>query len=94
MCLIFALPVARYQLQNHHRKRASTFEPFAFIHPACLRRWTRETQTCVYQRPLGSMRTQLGGFLAGFAMAGSIAMYQLQKDVWSSHRLLLQQVRP
>jgi hypothetical protein len=39
------------------------------------------------------MRTQVGGFLAGFAIAGGIAMYQLQKEVWSSHRLLLQQVR-
>jgi hypothetical protein len=42
----------------------------------------------------GSMtfRAQLQGFFAGFAIVGGIAMYQLQKDVWNSHRMIMESV--
>ena len=40
-----------------------------------------------------SFRGQLQGFFFGFAVAGGIAMYQLQKDMWSSHRLIIASVR-
>ena len=40
-----------------------------------------------------SFRGQLQGFFFGFAIAGGIAMYQLQKDMWSSHRMIMASVR-
>ena len=40
-----------------------------------------------------SLRSQLQGFALGSAIVGAIAMYQLQKDVWSSHRMILTAVR-
>lgn len=39
-----------------------------------------------------SFRGQLQGFFFGFAIAGGIAMYQLQKDMWSSHRMIMASV--
>jgi hypothetical protein len=40
-----------------------------------------------------TFRGQLQGFFMGFAIVGGIAMYQLQKDVWSSHRMIMESVR-
>lgn len=40
-----------------------------------------------------SFRSQLQGFALGSAIVGAFAMYQLQKDVWSSHRMILAAVR-
>lgn len=40
-----------------------------------------------------SFRSQLQGFALGSAIVGAFAMYQLQKDVWSSHRMILNSVR-
>lgn len=40
-----------------------------------------------------SIRSQLQGFFIGCGLVGAVAMYQLQKDVWSSHRLILEAVQ-
>jgi hypothetical protein len=40
-----------------------------------------------------SIRSQLQGFFIGAGLVGAVAMYQLQKDVWSSHRIILDSVR-
>lgn len=40
-----------------------------------------------------TFRAQLQGFFFGFAVVGGVAMYQLQKDMWSSHRMIMASVR-
>jgi formate/nitrite transporter FocA (FNT family) len=40
-----------------------------------------------------TFRAQLQGFFLGFGVVGGIAMYQLQKDMWSSHRMIMTSVR-
>ncbi|CAK9250719.1 hypothetical protein BDL97_02G101500 [Sphagnum fallax] len=37
-------------------------------------------------------RVRATSFLAGFAVASAIAIYQLQKDVWGSHQILADEV--
>lgn len=53
--------------------------------------------TCTCSGVLGSssmsFRSQLQGFALGSAIVGAFAMYQLQKDVWSSHRMILAAVQ-
>ncbi|CAM6092432.1 unnamed protein product [Calypogeia fissa] len=39
------------------------------------------------------LRVRASAFLAGFAMASAVAMYQLQKEVWASHRTLSNQAK-
>ncbi|GAQ81106.1 hypothetical protein KFL_000710110 [Klebsormidium nitens] len=36
-------------------------------------------------------RVRLASFAAGFAVAGGLAIYQLQKDLWASHKVLSEQ---
>lgn len=36
-----------------------------------------------------TLRSQLQGFFMGAALVGGISLYQLQKDVWSSHRAIM-----
>jgi hypothetical protein len=38
------------------------------------------------------LRARVISFLAGFAVAGGFALYQLRQDVWESHRVLAAQV--
>lgn len=38
------------------------------------------------------VRARVVSFLSGFAVAGSVALYQLRQDIWESHRLLASQV--
>ena len=40
------------------------------------------------------VRARVVSFLSGFAVAGSVALYQLRQDIWESHRLLASQVGP
>jgi hypothetical protein len=37
-------------------------------------------------------RTRASSFFTGFALASAIAMYQLQRDVMGSHRILADEV--
>ena len=37
-------------------------------------------------------RTRVTSFLAGVAIAGSLALYQLRQDLWDSHAILAAQV--
>ena len=39
-----------------------------------------------------TFRSQLQGFFMGCALVGGLAMYQLQKDIWSSHRMITESV--
>ena len=38
-------------------------------------------------------RIRTTSFLAGVAVAGSLALYQLRQDLWDSHAILAAQVR-
>lgn len=40
-----------------------------------------------------TFRSQLQGFFMGFAVVGGLAMYQIQKDMWNSHRMIMESVR-
>ena len=40
------------------------------------------------------LRVRLTSFLAGVALAGSAALYQLRQDIWDSHSILAAQVPP
>ena len=37
------------------------------------------------------LRVRVTSFLAGVALAGSAALYQLRKDIWDSHTILQSQ---
>lgn len=38
-------------------------------------------------------RVRLSSFLAGAAIVGGFAVYQLRQDVWSSHKILMDQAK-
>eukprot|EP00192_Tetraselmis_astigmatica_P022894 CAMPEP_0117680244 /NCGR_PEP_ID=MMETSP0804-20121206/18245_1 /TAXON_ID=1074897 /ORGANISM="Tetraselmis astigmatica, Strain CCMP880" /LENGTH=64 /DNA_ID=CAMNT_0005489721 /DNA_START=144 /DNA_END=338 /DNA_ORIENTATION=+ len=42
---------------------------------------------------MGLFRIRLSSFLAGAAVVGGYAVYQLRQDVWSSHQLLIGQAK-
>eukprot|EP00884_Botryococcus_braunii_P007406 jgi/Botrbrau1/16667/Bobra.0068s0083.1 len=37
------------------------------------------------------VRARVSSFLAGFAVAAGLALYQLRQDIWESHRVLAAQ---
>jgi hypothetical protein len=39
------------------------------------------------------LRFRIASFLTGFGLASAFALYQLRKDIWDSHRILLEQVK-
>eukprot|EP00270_Netrium_digitus_P011420 TRINITY_DN3631_c0_g1_i3.p1 TRINITY_DN3631_c0_g1~~TRINITY_DN3631_c0_g1_i3.p1 ORF type:complete len:120 (-),score=49.04 TRINITY_DN3631_c0_g1_i3:183-542(-) len=41
---------------------------------------------------MGYLRARLGSFTAGFAVATGASLYFLQRDLWASHRVLVQQL--
>ena len=38
--------------------------------------------------------TRITSFAFGFACASGISMYKLKEEIWSSHKILADQVRP
>ena len=38
--------------------------------------------------------TRITSFAVGFACASGILMYKLKEEIWSSHKILADQVRP